>query len=186
MEEIEFLIDTLKEAMEKAIRHTESEFGKLRAGKAHPDMLKGVVVEYYGAQSPLSQIASISIPDARTLAIKPWEKKSIGDIERAIINSNLGFSPQNDGETIRINIPALTEDRRKDLVKQSRAECEHGKVGIRAARKDTNNDLKKLQKDGASEDAIKGAEDEVQKITDAYIKKIEDVLKAKENEIMSI
>ncbi|MCP4520592.1 MAG: ribosome recycling factor [Cytophagales bacterium] len=187
MEEIEFLLDSAKESMDRAIKHTEVELSKLRAGKAHPDMLKGVMVEYYGAPTPLSQVASVTTPDARTFAIKPWEKQIIVDIERAIINANLGFAPQNDGETIRIHIPALTEERRKELAKQAQAKGETGKVGIRSARKDTNNELKKLQKEGtASEDAVKDAEDSVQKLTDSYSKKIDDLLKTKEAEIMSI
>lgn len=187
MDEISFLLEAAKESMDKAIKHTETELGKLRAGKAHPSMLSGVMVEYYGAPTPLSQVASVTTPDARTFAIKPWERQIINDIERAIINGNLGFAPQNDGEVIRIHIPPLTEERRKELVKLSRGEGENGKVGIRSARKDMNNDLKKLQKEGtASEDAVKNAEDEVQKMTDSYTKKIEDLLKTKESEIMSI
>ncbi len=187
MDEISFLLEAAKESMDRAIKHTENELGKLRAGKAHPSMLNGVMVEYYGAPTPLTQVASVTTPDARTFAIKPWEKQIISDIERAIINGNLGFAPQNDGEVIRIHIPPLTEDRRKELVKLSRAEGENGKVGIRSARKDMNNELKKLQKEGdASEDEVKNAEDEVQKMTDSYSKKVEDLLKAKEAEIMSI
>jgi len=186
MEEIELYLDDAKSTMDKAINHLASELTKIRAGKAMPTMLDGLFVEYYGSNTPLSQVASITTPDARTLMIKPFEKKMVSEIEKAIRNSNLGFNPQNDGECVRINVPALTEERRRDLVKQVKSEGEHGKVRIRNIRKDTNEELKKLLKDGASEDAIKDAEGKVQKLTDNYISKIDDLLAKKEAEIMTV
>ena len=185
-EEIEMFLEEAEELMRKAISHTSAELTKIRAGKAMPNMLDSVSVDYYGAMTPLGQVASVTTPDARTLVIKPWEKKMIAEIEKAIINSNLGFNPQNDGEIIRINIPALTEERRLQLVKQVKAEAEHGKVSIRNVRKDTNDSLKKLLKDGASEDQIKTAEDEVQKITDSNTSAIDELVVKKEADIMHI
>lgn len=179
-------LEEAEELMQKAISHTTAELVKIRAGKAMPNMLDSISVEYYGAMTPLSQVASVTTPDARTLVIKPWEKKTIADIEKAIINSNLGFNPQNDGDIIRINIPTLTEERRLQLVKQVRAEAEQGKVSIRNVRKDTNDSLRKLLKDGASEDAIKIAEDEVQKITHSNTASIDELVVKKEADIMHI
>lgn len=184
MEEISLYIDNAKELMEKAVSHTNNEFTKIRAGKAMPNMLDSVMVEYYGAATPLNQVAAVSTPDARTLSIKPWEKSTLPDIERAIINSNLGFNPQSDGEQIHINIPALTEERRLQLMKQVKAEAENGKIRIRNARKETNDDLKKL--DGVSEDLVKDAEGSVQKLTDQYVAKIDGLVSAKEKEIMTV
>lgn len=184
MEEIEIYLDTAKEMMESAIKHTKDEFSKIRAGKAMPSMLDGVEVEYYGNMTPLNQVAGVTTPDARTLSVKPWEKNMLQEIERAIINSNLGFNPQNDGEQIRINIPPLTEERRLQLMKQVKAEAEKGKVSIRNARKDTNDSLKKL--DGVSEDLVKSAEDDVQKLTDTYTGKIDALVESKEKDIMTI
>lgn len=151
-----------------------------------PSMLHGVMVDYYGASTPLEQVGSITTPDARSLMIKPWEKKLIADIEKAIRDSNLGLNPQNDGDVVRINIPPLTEERRKNLVKQVKAEGENGKVGIRNIRKDTNEELKKLLKDGASEDDVKKAEEQVQNLTNDFIAKIDNVLGKKEAEIMTV
>ena len=186
MEEIQLYLEDAQETMEKALRHTEKEFLKIRAGKANPSMLQGLQVEYYGSMSPIDQVASVNTPDAKTIIIKPWEKGVLGAIEKAIINSDLGLNPQNDGELIRLSIPILTEERRRDLVKQSKNEGESGKIRIRNIRKDTNAELKKLLKDGASEDAIKDAEDEVQKLTDAFIKKIDEALAVKEKDIMTV
>lgn len=187
MEEITFLLDAGKEAMEKAVSHTGTEFGKIRAGKANPAILSGIMVEYYGAMTPLSQVASVNTADARTLVIKPWEKTIINEIETAIINSDLGLNPANDGENIRLSIPPLTEERRKDLVKQIKAIGENGKISIRNVRKDINNDLKKLQKDGdITEDQLKGAEDDVQKITDKYSADIDNLFVEKEKEVLTI
>ena len=186
MEEIDFYLEHAQESMDKSVSHMVVELGKIRAGKASPNMLDSLSVDYYGNPTPINQVATVNTPDARTISIKPWEKNMIQEIEKAIINSDLGFNPQNDGELIRINIPALTEERRRALVKQAKAEAENGKISVRNARKDTNDSLKKLLKDGASEDMIKDAEDEVQKITDAHVKKIDDILSQKEEDIMTI
>ncbi len=175
-----------EEHMQKAVEHTSNEFSKIRAGKAMPSMLDGIMVEYYGTPTPINQVASVSTPDARSLVIKPWEKNIIPEIEKAIINSDLGVSPQNDGELVRINIPALTEERRKDLVKNVKAEGEHGKVSIRNIRKDINDSLKKLQKEGVSEDAVKAAEAKVQELTNKYSKQIDELAAAKEEDIMTV
>ncbi|MFN8165112.1 MAG: ribosome recycling factor [Bacteroidia bacterium] len=174
-----------KSHMQKAIDHLEAELAKIRAGRANPSMLEGIHVDYYGTPTPLNQVASVTTPDARTLAIQPWEKSMIGPIEKAILAANLGFTPQNDGTWVRINIPALTEERRKDLVKKSRAEAEHAKVGIRNIRRDANEHLKKEGK-SVPEDVLKGLEDQVQKMTDQYIAVVDKHLEAKEKEIMTI
>lgn len=184
MEEIEIYLDTAKEMMEKAIDHTKAEFSKIRAGKAMPSMVDGIDVEYYGNMTPLNQVAGVTTPDARTISIKPWEKSMLQEIERAIINSNLGFNPQNDGEQIRINIPPLTEERRLQLMKQVKGEAENGKISIRNARKETNDELKKI--DGVSEDLIKDAEDTVQNLTDKYTAKIDSLVEIKEKDIMTV
>ncbi|MEN2283786.1 ribosome recycling factor [Algoriphagus sp. SE2] len=186
MEEIELFLDEAKELMQKAVDHTGAELLKIRAGKAMPNLLDGIMVQYYGAPTPLTQVASVNTPDARTLSIKPWEKNLIGEIEKAIINSDLGLAPQNNGELIILTIPALTEERRINLVKQAKNECENGKISIRTVRKETNDSLKKLQKDGASEDEIKRAEDLVQKLTDQYSSKIDELLVKKEADIMKV
>ncbi len=180
------IISELRENLEKNLQHTVSEFNRLRAGKASPDMLGSVMVEYYGAMTPLSQLANVSTPDARTLMIQPWDKGLIRPVETAIINANLGFAPSNDGDTIRINIPPVTEERRKELVKLSKQEAEHGKVGIRNLRKEANEKIKKLQKDGLSEDDAKAGEEEVQKLIDAFIKKTDEAMIQKEKEIMTV
>lgn len=186
MEEIEMFLEEAKELMDKSVTHCHQELTKIRAGKAMPNMLDGLMVDYYGSPTPINQVASVTTPDARTLSVKPWEKNMIGEIERAIINSDLGLNPQNDGEQVRINIPPLTEERRKDLVKQVKAEGENGKVSIRNVRKDTNDSLKKLLKDGVSEDAVKDAEAEVQKLTDSHVVKIDQLISDKEEDIMTI
>ena len=185
-EDIQFYLDHAKELMDKSIEHTKHELQKLRAGKAMPNMLDDLKVEYYGAITPVGQVASITTPDAHTIMVKPWEKNMISEIERAIINSDLGLNPQNDGELIRINIPPLSEERRKILVKHARQEAENGKISIRNARKEANDNLKQLQKDGKAEDMIRRAEDEVQKITDRYTVKIDEILEHKEAEIMKV
>ncbi|MEM6642812.1 MAG: ribosome recycling factor [Bacteroidota bacterium] len=184
MEEIETYLDTAEEMMVKAVEHTKGAFSKIRAGKAMPSMVEGVNVEYYGSSTPLNQVAGITTPDARTISIKPWEKNMLQEIERAIINSNLGFNPQNDGEQIRINIPPLTEERRLGLMKQVRAEAETGKISVRNTRKETNDSLKKIE--GVSEDLIKDAEDSVQELTDKYTAKIDSLVEAKEKDIMTV
>lgn len=186
MEEIDFLLETADESMGKSVDHTAKELTKIRAGKAMPNMLDGLMVEYYGSPTPIAQVATINTPDARTLIIKPWEKNTIPEIEKAIINSDLGLNPQNDGEIVRLNIPPLTEERRKSLVKQAKGEAEKGKVSIRNSRKEINDSLKQLQKDGVSEDAVKSAEEEVQKKTNAFSAKIDELLDQKEKDIMTI
>ncbi|EOZ99817.1 Ribosome recycling factor [Indibacter alkaliphilus LW1] len=186
MEEIQLYLEEAKELMQKAVDHTASELVKIRAGKAMPNLLDGIMVNYYGAPTPLQQVASVTTPDARTLTIKPWEKNLIGEIEKAIINSDLGLAPQNNGEIIILTIPPLTEERRKLLVKQAKQECESGKISVRTIRKDTNESLKKLQKDGVAEDEVKRAEDNVQKLTDQYSSKIDELLVKKEAEIMTV
>lgn len=179
-------LDEAKELMQKAIDHTASELVKIRAGKAMPNLLDGVFVMYYGSPTPLSQVSSVTTPDARTLAIKPFERNLISEIEKAIINSDLGLAPQNNGELIILTIPALTEERRLQLVRNAKSECETGKISIRSVRKDTNESLRKLQKEGASEDAIKRAEEQVQKFTDSYSAKIDELLSKKEIDIMKV
>jgi ribosome recycling factor len=186
MEEIQLELDNAKELMQKAVDHTASELVKIRAGKAMPNLLDGITVNYYGAPTPLQQVASVTTPDARTLTIKPWEKNLIGEIEKAIVNSDLGLAPQNNGEIIILTIPPLTEERRKSLVKQVKQECENGKISIRTVRKETNDSLRKLQKEGASEDEVKRAEDTVQKLTDKYSSKIDEHFDKKEAEIMKV
>jgi ribosome recycling factor len=184
MDEIELFLDEAQELMGKAVMHVGHELTKIRAGKANPSMLDGIMVSYYGAMSPLNQVSSITTPDARTIFIKPWEKNLIQEIERSIMNANLGLNPQNDGQQVIINVPMLTEERRKQLVKQVGQECEHGKVSVRNVRKDTNESLKKIK--GVSEDDIKNAEEKVQKFTDEFIARIDALMKKKESEIMTV
>jgi ribosome recycling factor len=186
MEDIDLLLDMAEESMDRALKHTVIELSKIRAGRASINMVDGVQLEYYGVMAPLSQVASVTTPDARTIQIKPFERKIINDIERAIINSNVGLNPSNDGETIRLNIPPLTEERRKDLVKKVKAEIEIAKINVRKVRQDINDDLRKLKTDGVAEDAIKSGEDSVQKITNQYIDKIERMLAEKETDIMRV
>ena len=186
MEEIEFILDSAKESMEGSIAHLEKEFLNIRAGKASPQMLGSVFVDYYGSQTPLSQVSNVNVPDARTITIQPYEKTMLQAIEKAIMIANIGFNPMNNGDMIIINVPALTEERRRDLVKQAKAEAEDGKIGIRNARKDANTDIKKLEKDGTSEDICKTAEEDIQKLTDGFIRKVDEHLAAKEAEIMKV
>jgi ribosome recycling factor len=182
-EEIEFILDTTKEAMNSAIAHLEKELRTIRAGKATPAMLANVMVDYYGSQTPLSQVANVSTPDPRTISIQPWEKNMLQPIEKAIMIANLGFNPMNNGDVIMINVPPLTEERRRDLVKQAKAEAEHAKVGIRNARKEANNEIKKVE---VSDDLKKDSEADVQKLTDAYVKEIDGKLSIKDKEIMTV
>jgi ribosome recycling factor len=186
MEEIDFILDSTEESMIGSIAHLEKEFLNIRAGKASPQLLGSVFVDYYGSQTPLSQVSNVNIPDARTITIQPYEKSMLHTIEKAIMVANLGFNPMNNGENIIINVPALTEERRRDLVKQAKAEAEDAKIGIRNARKDANTDIKKLEKEGTSEDICKSAEEDVQKLTDAFIRKVDEHLAAKEAEIMKV
>ena len=184
MEELDLYLDEARDLMNKTLNHLGHELTKIRAGKANPAMLDAVLVSYYGAMTPLNQVASMTAPDARTIFIRPWEKGTIPEIEKAIMNANLGLNPQNDGQQIIINIPMLTEERRKQLVKQVGHECEHGRVSIRSIRKETNEHLKKVK--GVSEDDVKAAEDGVQKLTDEFIGKIDALMKKKEAEIMTV
>jgi len=186
MSSVNSIIEQLKDNLEKNLEHTKIEFKRIRAGKASPDMLDGVNVEYYGASTPISQVANVNTPDARSINIQPWDKSLINAIEKAIINSNLGFAPQNDGEYIRINLPPITEERRKELVKRAKSESESSKVGIRNLRKDANEKIRKLKADGVSEDEMSAGEDRVQKLIDSFISKTEELLVEKEKEIMTV
>ena len=183
-EDIKFILDTAQEAMDDAIKHLEKQFSNIRAGKASPAMLGSVMVDYYGSQTPLAQVANVNTPDGRTITVQPWEKNMLQEIERGIMYANLGFNPMNNGDTIIINVPPLTEERRRDLSKQAKAEAEDAKVGIRNARKEANSDIKNL--DDASEDQQKNAVIDVQHMTDKYVKKIDDVYEVKEKEIMTV
>ncbi|HFS66889.1 MAG TPA: ribosome recycling factor [Flavobacteriia bacterium] len=182
-EEIDFIIDEAKEGMDKAVAHLKTELANIRAGKASPQMLRGVMVDYYGSKTPLAQVANINTPDAQTLSVQPWEKNMIQEIEKGIMYANLGFNPMNNGESVIINVPPLTEERRKELVKVAKAEAEHGKISIRNIRKEANHDIKKTD---ASEDLIKVAEDQVQKLTDEHVRMVDEMLKVKEAEIMKV
>ena len=184
MEEIGIIIDSAVEGMDSAIAHFERQLTNIRAGKASPGMLGSVSVDYYGSKTPLSQVANVSTPDARTISVQPWEKNLIPEIEKAILVANLGFNPMNNGESIIISVPPLTEERRKELVRQAKGEAEDAKVSIRSNRKDANNEIKKV--DGASDDAKKNAEIDVQNLTDKYIKKIDEIFDLKEKEIMTV
>lgn len=182
-EEIQMILDMAEEQMTASITHLEKAFIKIRAGKANPVMLSSVTVDYYGAQTPLSQVANVNTPDARTLVVQPWEKNLLGEIEKSIINSNLGFNPMNNGDIIIINVPPLTEERRRDLAKQAKVESEDAKIGVRSARQEANKELKKLE---ISEDLLKNAESDVQDLTDKFIAKVESALSVKEAEIMKV
>lgn len=184
MEDIEFILDSTRESMNKSMKHLEIVFSKIRAGKASPQMLDNVSVDYYGAMTPLNQASNINTPDAKTISIQPWDKSMLEMMEKSIIDANLGFTPMNNGEMIIINIPPLTEERRRDLVKQSKTEAENAKVSIRNVRKDANDELKKL--DGLSQDIIKDAENSVQDVTNEYSSKVDALFKKKESEIMTV
>ena len=183
-EEIDFILDSTKEAMVNALRHLEKQFVNIRAGKASPSMLGSVMVDYYGSQTPLAQVANVNTPDGRTITVQPWEKSMLQEIERSIMIANLGFNPMNNGETIIINVPPLTEERRRELAKQAKSEVEDAKISIRAARKDANSEIKTIE--DASEDIQKNAEMDVQQLTDAHVKKAEDLYAIKEQEILKI
>ena len=185
-EEIQMAMDMAREAMDKGIKHMEAELQKIRAGKAHPAMLDSVKVEYYGSMTPLSQVSNVNSSDARTLTVQVWEKALLDPVATAIINANLGLNPMNNGESILINIPPLTEERRRDLTKRARSEGEHARVSVRNARKEANDFIKAAKSDGLSEDLAKDGESEVQKLTDQFIKKIDEVLSAKEADIMTV
>lgn len=183
-EDIKFILDTTQEAMDAAIKHLEKQFVNIRAGKASPAMLGSVMVDYYGSQTPLNQVANVNTPDGRTITVQPWEKSMLQEIERSIMIANLGFNPMNNGETIIINVPPLTEERRLELSKQAKAEAEDAKVGVRNARKEAMNDIKNL--DDVSEDLQGNAEIDIQQMTDKHVKKIDEVFEVKENEIMTV
>ncbi|KAA1247476.1 ribosome recycling factor [Aquimarina sp. RZ0] len=185
-EEIDFILDSTKESMQGAIAHLEKQLLVIRAGKASPSMLGGVMVEYYGSPTPLNQVGNVNTPDARTITIQPFEKSLIPEIEKGIMTANLGFNPMNNGESVIISVPPLTEERRRDLVKQAKAEAEDSKVGVRNDRKNANNEIKKLEKEGLSEDLAKNTEADIQQLTDNFIKKIDDMLAVKEKEIMTV
>lgn len=184
MEEIKMIMEMVKQEMEAAIKHLDHAFQKIRAGRASTAMVQDVMVEYYGAMTPLNQVANVSVPDAMTISIQPWDRSAINAVEKAIINSNLGFAPSNNGDNIILNVPPLTEERRRDLAKQAKAESEQTKVTIRNARQDGMKELKKL--DGISEDLIKDSEETIQELTDRYTKLCDEHLKAKETDIMKV
>lgn len=182
-EEIDFIIEGTKEAMGKALKHLEKELVNIRAGKASPAMVGSVMVDYYGSQTPLSQVANVSTPDGMTITIQPWEKGMIPEIEKGIHQANIGFNPMNNGESVIISVPPLTEERRRDLAKQAKAAAEESKIGIRNDRKNANNELKNLE---ISEDLRKNLEEDIQEMTDAHIKKIDEIFAKKEKEIMTV
>ena len=182
-EEIDIITETAKESMELSVQHLEKELLNIRAGKANPIMLNSVFVEYYGTPTPLSQVANINTPDGRTLSIQPWEKSLLAEIEKGILQANLGFNPMNNGESLIINIPPLTEERRKDLVKLAKVETENAKVSIRNSRKEANNDIKKTD---SSTDLQKNAEIDIQELTNQFIKKVDDIFDVKEKEILTV
>ncbi|UPQ76443.1 ribosome recycling factor [Chryseobacterium nepalense] len=184
MEELDLIVESVQHDMEAAVKHLDHAFQRIRAGRASTNMVQDVMVEYYGAMTPINQVANVSIPDAMTISIQPWDAKAINDIEKAIINSNLGFAPSNNGINIILNVPPLTEERRRELAKQAKSETEDTKVVVRNARQNGLKELKKL--DGVSEDVIKGIEADIQVLTDKYVKICDEHLKTKEAEIMKV
>ena len=184
--EVKDYLKNAEESMQMAVEYLDDTLSHIRAGKASPKLIDGIRVDYYGSMSPISNVANVGVPDARTIAITPWEKSMIKEIEKAILNSDLGITPENNGEMIRLNIPPLTEERRKQLVKQCKAEAENAKVSIRNARRDTIDKLKKEVKNGLSEDIEKDAEGDVQKLHDKYIKEVDRVFAEKEKEILTV
>lgn len=185
-EEINFCLDLAREQMQESLNHLEISLSKIRAGKASPQMLRAVVVDYYGSVTPLTQMANVTTPDSQTITIQPFDKSMIADIEQAIVNAQLGFNPSNNGEKVIINVPALTEERRRDLVKQVKIEIEKSKISCRNIRQKSNDELKKIGKEGVSEDVIRDAEESVQLITNEYTIKIDDIFSAKESDIMQV
>jgi len=186
IEDVQLIYDEFKASNQKSMSHLENELTKIRAGKATPSMLNGAMVDYYGSPTPIQQVANITTMDARTITVQPWEKNMLNEIAKGIINSNLGFAPQNNGEVLIISVPPLTEERRRELAKKARAEGEHAKVGIRNHRKDALDMLKDLKNDGLSEDMFKDAEEEIQQITNGFSKKVDELIDLKEKEIMTI
>jgi len=185
-EEVQLVFEMTKERMEKSLEHLDNELVRIRAGKANVHILDGVMVDYYGTETPLNQVSNISTPDAKTILVQPWEKTMIDPIEKALMNSNVGITPSNNGDAIRLSIPPLTEERRKDLFKQVKNEGEHARVSLRNSRRDANDEYRQMQKDGLSEDETKTAEDRIQKLTDEFTEKVEKIVEAKESEIMTI
>jgi len=183
-EEIDFILESTRELMVNALKHLEKQFVNIRAGKASPAMLGSVMVDYYGSQTPLAQVANVNTPDGRTITVQPWEKGMLQEIERSIMIANLGFNPMNNGETIIISVPPLTEERRRELAKQAKSEVEEAKISIRSARKEANSDIKKSE--DISEDIQKNAEMDVQVLTDTHAKKADDLYDAKEKEILTV
>jgi ribosome recycling factor len=186
VEDVQLIYDEFKASNQKSMAHLENELTKIRAGKATPSMLNGVMVDYYGSPTAIQQVANISTMDARTITVQPWEKNMLNEIAKGIINSNLGFAPQNNGEVLIVSVPPLTEERRRELAKKAKAEGEHAKVGIRNNRKDALDMLKDLKNDGLSEDLFKDAEEEIQQITNGFSKKVDELIDLKEKEIMTI
>jgi len=185
-EEVQMVYEMAKEHMEKALEHLDNELNRIRAGKANVHILDGVMVDYYGTPTPLNQVSNISTPDAKTIMIQPWEKTMIDPIEKALMVSNVGITPGNNGEVIRLVVPQLTEERRRDLVKQVKNEGENARVSVRNARREANDEYKSMQKDGLSEDETKTAEDDIQKLTDEFTEKVEKIVESKDNDIMTI
>jgi ribosome recycling factor len=185
-EELQMIYDEFKNSNNRSISHLDAELTKIRAGKATPSMLSSVMVDYYGSPTPIQQVANITTMDARTITVQPWEKTMLNEIAKGIINSNLGFAPQNNGEVLIISVPPLTEERRRDLVKRAKAEAEHAKVAVRNNRKDALDMVKDLKSEGLSEDMSKDAENEIQNITNGFVKKVDELVELKEKDIMTI
>jgi len=186
LEECELFHDDVKENMERSIVHLEQEFQKIRAGKASPEMLSGVLVDFYGVMTPINQTSNVTSPDPRQIIVQPWDKSQISNIEKAILAANLGLTPQNEGEVLRIVVPVVTEERRKDLVKQAKTEVEDTKIGIRNSRRAGNDEAKQLEKEGIPEDDVKRLQDDIQKLTDEFIKKVDTLFDKKDKDIMTI
>ncbi|MCB0806847.1 MAG: ribosome recycling factor [Bacteroidales bacterium] len=186
LEECQMVYDDVQDKMDRSIEHLEKEFQNIRAGKASPDMLNGVMVDFYGAMTPINQTSNITSPDPRQIIVQPWDKSQISNIEKAILAANLGFNPKNEGEILRIIVPAVTEERRKDLVKKAKAEAEDTKVAIRNSRRAGNDDAKQLEKEGTPEDDVKKLQDDIQKLTGDYTEKVDKLFEAKEKDIMTI
>ncbi len=185
-EDAQMVYDEAKESMENALVHLDKEFQKIRAGKANPSMLEGIMVDYYGAPTPIEQTANINTPDPRQIIVQPWDKSILPELEKAIMNANLGFNPKNEGEVLRISVPPLTEERRKDLVKQAKNEAENSKISIRNSRRAGNDLAKSMEKDGMPEDESKRLQDKIQELTDEHIKKVDELLGNKETDIMTV
>lgn len=185
-EEAQMCLDEAREGMENSLSHLDREFQKIRAGKANPQMLEGIKIDYYGTMTPIEQTANINTPDPRQIIVQPWDKSILGEIEKAILNANLGFNPKNEGEVLRISIPQLTEERRIELVKKAKGEAENTRISIRNIRRSANDLAKSLEKDGLPEDESKKVQDNIQELTDEFIKKVDELLDAKEKDVMTV